>query len=132
MRGAPADGMAFPGFDRIIPAYAGSTLPWGWVTGRPGDHPRVCGEHPQVKSMVKGEQGSSPRMRGARPGSRVGRHRGRIIPAYAGSTSPHLLEAWQTGSSPRMRGALVQFVVVRHDFGIIPAYAGSTMRRAPG
>ena len=45
MRGTPADGMAFPGFDRIIPADAGNTsLPEGSSEGG-RDHPRGCGEH---------------------------------------------------------------------------------------
>ena len=73
--------------------------------------------------------------------------RGRIIPAYAGSTNlpPALggrgwdhprvcgehyeifdVPRYYDGSSPRMRGAREGPSLVRWQRGIIPAYAGST------
>ena len=79
----------------------------------------------------------------------------RIIPAYAGSTSPHPSSlpsgtdhprirgehAWliaglinQAGSSPHTRGARCRWICLRWCPGIIPAYAGSTpmeMYRCP-
>ena len=50
----------------IIPAHAGNTPPSvGWWCPA-WDHPRACGEHPRVLSMMCMELGSSPRMRGTR------------------------------------------------------------------
>ena len=94
-----------------------------------------------------GEQGSSPRMRGARGAGPPHRVRGGIIPAYAGSTPTTW--PWATrwrdhprvcgehsatllpmllivGSSPRMRGAPSTLLRGSAALGIIPAYAGST------
>ena len=51
------------------------------------DHPRVCGEHTACLAIPIRQQGSSPRMRGARRSCPRSRRSGRIIPAYAGSTS---------------------------------------------
>ena len=73
--------------DRIIPAYAGSTsarkarADWG------EDHPRIRGEHRPGRIQRQNRGGSSPHTRGA-PGTLRERFiSGRIIPAYAGSTS---------------------------------------------
>ena len=93
---------------RIIPAYAGSTrlrgTPWRWTR----DHPRIRGEHRQGDAGRAGGGGSSPHTRGAQISPPGRQRRGRIIPAYAGST--------MTARS-HVRGV-----------GIIPAYAGSTSR----
>ena len=64
MRGTRRRGPADRRDRRIIPADAGNTLVWPPSVIQHGDHPRGCGEHPQVKSMVRHEKGSSPRMRG--------------------------------------------------------------------
>ena len=53
----------------IIPAYAGSTSKQSDSLLNHGDHPRVCGEHKAVTAEAKANQGSSPRMRGARDGA---------------------------------------------------------------
>ena len=131
----------------IIPAYAGSTPPPARHYKTFRDHPRVCGEHSVVEPWVMGEQGSSPRMRGARGAGPPHRVRGGIIPAYAGSTPTTW--PWATrwrdhprvcgehsatllpmllivGSSPRMRGAPSTLLRGSAALGIIPAYAGST------
>ena len=94
--------------------------------------------------------GSSPHTRGAR--GRPGRatRSGRIIPAYAGSTSTAAAIAFQTadhprirgehqqtahpslrgqGSSPHTRGAPTSKSSNASPGRIIPAYAGSTRRR---
>ena len=55
----------------IIPAYAGNTQSTAVVDCHKGDHPRVCGEHSKVVSMVRMEPGSSPRMRGTLGRARV-------------------------------------------------------------
>ena len=72
---------------RIIPAYAGSTQRHrGRFPLRP-DHPRIRGEHAISSGAADHHDGSSPHTRGARRCARCARWRGRIIPAYAGSTS---------------------------------------------
>ena len=48
----------------IIPAYAGNTMGRMVCRLRPGDHPRVCGEHPADCRRAPTPSGSSPRMRG--------------------------------------------------------------------
>ena len=86
-RGALRSGAAFGVGDRIIPAYAGSTLMVHSSSHLIGDHPRIRGEHLLSVVVAKRPEGSSPHTRGARRRpSRLGRLR-RIIPAYAGSTS---------------------------------------------
>ena len=50
------------------------------------DHPRGCGEHNQRNAVSMGENGSSPRMRGAPKEQAQTLLRERIIPADAGST----------------------------------------------
>ena len=73
--------------DGIIPAYAGSTTSSKrWIRSR-WDHPRIRGEHMLLPIVTKITGGSSPHTRGAPRRRRRHAHRGRIIPAYAGSTS---------------------------------------------
>ena len=67
MRGAPFHGGSPYTYYRIIPAYAGSTLPVNIACMFCGDHPRVCGEHYHVSMWILALDG--------------------IIPAYAGSTA---------------------------------------------
>ena len=147
MRGAQTIAIARLWIERIIPADAGSTVPATPKWKCEEDHPRGCGEHIARNLTMTCEQGSSPRMRGARDSSVGYACPVRIIPADAGSTwqasyrrqrqkdhprgcGEHAkLAARQMnkiGSSPRMRGALYGKF---DDFGfqrIIPADAGST------
>ena len=70
----------------IIPAYAGNTQIGNWSISPKRDHPRVCGEHCDVRVAVFPSQGSSPRMRGTQKAvCNTGQCDG-IIPAYAGNT----------------------------------------------
>ena len=131
---------------RIIPAYAGSTRLWRPCRRRPGDHPRIRGEHlKRIKDEMPAE-GSSPHTRGAHLRRLDGEDEGRIIPAYAGSTpqprkeDPSVMdhprirgehvfvgrERDHGGSSPHTRGARRRVDVLLVVRGIIPAYAGST------
>ena len=77
------------------------------------DHPRIRGEHFRYAPSADRRQGSSPHTRGARLDGGDGRDGIRIIPAYAGSTTP------RSTRRPRRRW-------------IIPAYAGSTKGWASG
>ena len=131
----------------IIPAYAGSTAidqrlstPWE-------DHPRIRGEHSISAVHLRASIGSSPHTRGALSAERSRHLRGRIIPAYAGSTQRNGISSYSrrdhprirgehvvplpgatlaAGSSPHTRGARHGFVRRLLPPRIIPAYAGST------
>ena len=124
---------------------------WRITTTR--DHPRVCGEHPQIHNVFLISLGSSPRVRGTlRAHLRLSVGVG-IIPACAGNTnykSYALRKAWdhprvcgehdllnyvdarRLGSSPRVRGTLVEGVPSVLNIGIIPACAGNTPARVGG
>ena len=95
-RGAPSVG--------IIPACAGSTGHFPHKVSGSQDHPRMCGEHACLESIVWHHVGSSPHVRGARIKTSF-RHIGvGIIPACAGST---LLARWDVRwiwDHPRMCG----------------------------
>ena len=71
----------------IIPAYAGNTASMSWRSERAWDHPRVCGEHNMLPSVVAVPEGSSPRMRGTLRPVASCTPSARIIPAYAGNTN---------------------------------------------
>ena len=92
---------------RLIPASAGSTQPVTDVWWSATAHPRVCGEHAIGKAPGSVWSGSSPRLRGARFRALDCVRSAGLIPASAGSTSPH-------PSFPRRRR-------------LIPASAGSTL-----
>ena len=82
---------AFPYW--IIPAYAGSTR--SPCRGRicRGDHPRIRGEHQYSSTMIIARSGSSPHTRGAPQKERPDIAQRRIIPAYAGSTGPYIVNS---------------------------------------
>ena len=147
MRGTPRRASLQRFWTRIIPAYAGNTLPTRSVAATIGDHPRVCGEHPTFARPDELVLGSSPRMRGTLRGNGSGSGSYGIIPAYAGNT-PVSVVKWRNywdhprvcgehpycnrlsyprgGSSPRMRGTRDFNYAVAPSQGIIPAYAGNT------
>ena len=85
-RGAPLVDGVDQVLTRIIPAYAGSTSPDEAIPMKSGDHPRIRGEHFLASEMQVTRPGSSPHTRGAHDGHSERLQRGRIIPAYAGST----------------------------------------------
>ena len=73
-------------FTRITPAYAGKRLilperQLGWQ-----DHPRLCGEKPDLIFVGFHMSGSPPPMRGKGKFNVVGNHITRITPAYAGKS----------------------------------------------
>ena len=89
---------------RIIPAYAGSTILRRTATTTRRDHPRIRGEHCASSVFTADVQGSSPHTRGAPPDCRSPNGVGRIIPAYAGSTSGAHLDGSPVRDHPRIRG----------------------------
>ena len=147
MRGAPNKANIMRNYPRFIPAHAGSTKRTRRRRWKMPVHPRACGEHRDTAALSARSAGSSPRMRGAPPASRIRLYRLRFIPAHAGSTQVHRcrsgfgavhpracgehtlrkgLYKGYSGSSPRMRGALVILVFVVSFLRFIPAHAGST------
>ena len=66
MRGAPEGVTQGQRRARIIPADAGSTNTVHGYASASMDHPRGCGEHACKVAGVGPDEGSSPRMRGAR------------------------------------------------------------------
>ena len=111
----------------IIPAYAGNTPPQSGPVRGCRDHPRVCGEHVQVKMPAAGGQGSSPRMRGTHGRARLPVPRPVDHPRVCGEhPSRPPLSATRMGSSPRMRGTPREIDGCLSRPGIIPAYAGNT------
>ena len=150
VRGTPKPETIFCKLRGIIPACAGntsSTTP----SPRPNrDHPRVCGEHLDDKTLYARQQGSSPRVRGTHAaGDYVAGLYG-IIPACAGNTPYNKLPLYDVGdhprvcgehqvrdtlygttqgSSPRVRGTPRVRERPRRETGIIPACAGNTCRR---
>ena len=106
-RGARYREIGFETIDRIIPAYAGSTVrrrrplksPCGSSPHTRGaqinkkygldisvDHPRIRGEHILAMGSFSHSTGSSPHTRGAHHSRGAASAAPRIIPAYAGST----------------------------------------------
>ena len=148
-RGAPTSDSERALQGRIIPAYAGSTaLSSNFMTSLP-DHPRLRGEHAEQPIEIMLDEGSSPPTRGARAFFYTTVTNFRIIPAYAGSTTPQRVtmrgtgdhprlrgeharprsgSARSRGSSPPTRGARHPALPGRRMDRIIPAYAGSTDR----
>ena len=98
---------------RIIPAYAGSTVCLQSDARREWDHPRVCGEHSCAVNGHHPNQGSSPRMRGARRVQRCSTCTWGIIPAYAGSTVTSEDTATPTKDHPRVCGEHIAQVFAR-------------------
>ena len=150
MRGAPPYPYISRYSARIIPADAGSTKKSDCTFGIGKDHPRGCGEHLRIASLVSSINGSSPRMRGAR--LRNARHASGkgIIPADAGSTCRPIQgqdpcqdhprgcgehgesELWVPiilGSSPRMRGARSGLTVSHRNDQDHPRGCGEHRRR---
>ena len=71
----------------IIPAGAGKSRDRGARRGRPGDHPRGCGEKRKMLTLLSTRRGSSPRVRGKGGGRRPFGGASGIIPAGAGKSS---------------------------------------------
>ncbi len=73
-------------YDRITPAYAGSTNLGTIQQIQSQDHPRVCGKYVKLSRLMYPPQGSPPRMREVLFSPIYNSYEPRITPAYAGST----------------------------------------------
>ena len=115
------------GVERIIPAYAGSTPGSASPTAAWTDHPRIRGEHFLLGVPDSVSEGSSPHTRGA-PAETIrnpSNHRDhpRIRGEHHHSRKEPIMEY---GSSPHTRGAQISVLGDGMTVRIIPAYAGST------
>ena len=136
---------------RNIPAYAGKTPSRICGTRPQTEHPRVCGENPQIPQRNRRFIGTSPRMRGKPdyPAPTLASHRN--IPAYAGKTNLAWMASTRrpehprvcgenrntppnpsvpVGTSPRMRGKRYVLTDPGKPSRNIPAYAGKTKEAA--
>ena len=82
----------FSSYFRITPAYAGNTFDIVPVACCLKDHPRIRGEHYNLKISVQLLQGSPPHTRGTLWHKGGGASKRGITPAYAGNTSCFLVE----------------------------------------
>ena len=87
-----------------IPAYAGKTAWRVWLSRLRAEHPRVCGENHTAMMQAKDAAGTSPRMRGKRPGQATLWGDIRNIPAYAGKTGLILTSGLTLTEHPRVCG----------------------------
>ena len=89
---------------RLIPAWAGKTLPRQRSVVRRAAHPRVGGENGVARLAYRMSTGSSPRGRGKRA-ARVYRwvEHG-LIPAWAGKTSGQFTDHGDRWAHPRVGG----------------------------
>ena len=88
----------------ITPACAGNSGGLCVLCGRPGDHPRVCGEQVMVRKIAGVVGGSPPRVRGT-VHAVCKQHLGRgITPACAGNSLISLPNQLATWDHPRVCG----------------------------
>ena len=145
MRGKVSIIFPFSYFRRITPAHAGKRLCLSAHNPYYQDHPRPCGEKPNLRSHMTGQTGSPPPMRGKVTCLYVGSSCAGITPAHAGKSppartrtrtptdhprpcgekpSPLLFARREPGSPPPMRGKDNYFSVGQIITGITPAHAG--------
>ena len=151
-RGRPACSRAAIASPRLIPALAGTTLPWVSMAEALGAHPRAGGDDSTRSGSPRTPRGSSPRWRGRLPGRDPGPDLPRLIPALAGTTRLRRRrgssrrahpraggddsrrrpsQSGGRGSSPRWRGRLHLRTTKQWSMGLIPALAGTTQRPPP-
>ena len=133
---------------RITPAHAGKSKSKALSMMDTWDHPRTCGEKPDLRYFFPGQIGSPPHMRGKavqrpEPESAAG-----ITPAHAGKSlvvvcgdagrwdhprtcgekaTRHGYSSTGLGSPPHMRGKGTEKVIIIEITGITPAHAGKRL-----
>ena len=89
---------------RLIPAWAGKTVPVSISGQRPWAHPRVGGENHHDCDCEIVPAGSSPRGRG-KPARALREHGSQgLIPAWAGKTRSRSATPWGSPAHPRVGG----------------------------
>ena len=111
---------------RFIPAFAGNATREIDAERELPVHPRVCGERSFQSASIHATAGSSPRLRGTRPGGGLQQQDVRFIPAFAGNArgTPRP-RCPRPGSSPRLRGTHVGPHPADLHNRFIPAFAGN-------
>ena len=133
--------------ERLIPAHAGKTAPYGPAHSRGSAHPRSRGENASSSNGSISGSGSSPLTRGKRIRDHHLQGRSGLIPAHAGKTTnargdkiagaAHPRSRGENidgfvsgiksaGSSPLTRGKRAHEVSRSSDGRLIPAHAGKT------
>ena len=109
MRGKAGDGKRTVADNRITPAYAGKSI--GDIVGQlfGGDHPRICGEKPEMENGQSPTIGSPPHMRGKAGTASSTPTSARITPAYAGKSDQHRRVAGKVEDHPRICGEKKSF-----------------------
>ena len=102
MRGKLPDFGGFPDEPGITPADAGKTNSDKIGNAELGDHPRGCGENPEIDARFIELIGSPPRMRGKHPPFYYNCKGTGITPADAGKT--HIIPMPTLGSQDHPRG----------------------------
>ena len=125
VRGMPAEAPAVSVPAGIIPACAGNASGRLCRSGRPADHPRVCGECAHGCPVHFRHAGSSPRVRGMLPLVGVVADLQRIIPACAGNATVPCVEHPTGGDHPRVCGECdASLLHNRRDQGSSPRVRG--------
>ena len=88
----------------IIPAWAGKTPVFLLAPNYERAHPRMGGENVPETNQTTEQAGSSPHGRGKPDWSRESRGQVRLIPAWAGKTTPALTPSTLTAAHPHMGG----------------------------
>ena len=96
---------------RLIPAWAGKTTGCPQTTHGSPAHPRVGGENAGRSKLRRAGKGSSPRGRGKLCVCPCWCFRRRLIPAWAGKTTPTGREATRSTAHPRVGGENIQTTV---------------------
>ncbi len=118
---------------RLIPVYAGSTARNTWHSASISAHPRLRGEHYAAYSQQAPAKGSSPSTRGAQWAGGAVMQAERLIPVYAGSTSPGASARVFTSAHPRLRGEHPMSVISPdHFLGSSPSTRGAQRGFTPG
>ena len=126
VRGARLFADSYTRYGGIIPACAGSTANGSTSMLTRWDHPRMCGEHFELRDGTGSYAGSSPHVRGARVERGVGGLVLGIIPACTGSTNSRTTRRAMHGDHPRMCGEHVDAVfAVRENEGSSPHVRGA-------
>ena len=133
----------------ITPACAGTTFAVVFSVRMIGDHPRMCGDHIQLRKMEMVKTGSPPHVRGPHGKQIYAWVTDGITPACAGTTATFYTTTSKKGDHPRMcgdhcedlyvkrtgegspphvRGPRNRWGFARDVFGITPACAGTTTR----
>ena len=131
MRGKVHQGVLYPLFMRITPAYAGKSLSDFHLCSLLRDHPRVCGEKAQPFTCKVSVVGSPPRMRGKGFCNHFCLLLFRITPAYAGKRYYEALARGGSRDHPRVCGEkCTKHISDLSNCGITPAYAGKRLKRS--